>query len=63
MQTEESVCHLLCRSTEKEDTTSTNDSLGCDVFVSEPDVLTVSRVLELALFDDAKLDISKVATK
>jgi hypothetical protein len=31
--------------------------------LAKEDVLTVSRALELALFYDAKLDVSKVAAK
>jgi hypothetical protein len=33
------------------------------LILAKEDVLTVSRALELALFYDAKLDVSKVATK
>jgi hypothetical protein len=33
------------------------------LILAKEDVLTVSRALELALFTDAKLDLSKVSTK
>jgi hypothetical protein len=35
----------------------------CKTILAKEDVLTVSRALELALFMDAKLDVSKVAPK
>jgi hypothetical protein len=34
---------------------------ACKLILAKEDVLTVSRALELALFMDAKLDVSKVA--
>jgi hypothetical protein len=33
---------------------------ACKLILAKEDVLTVSRALELALFMDAKLDVSKV---
>jgi hypothetical protein len=35
----------------------------CKLILAKEDVLTVSRALELALFYDAKLDVSKVPAK
>ena len=35
----------------------------CKLILAKPDVQTVSRALELALFYDAKLDVSKVPAK
>jgi hypothetical protein len=35
---------------------------ACMLILAKEDVLTVSRALELALFIDAKLDVSKVST-
>jgi hypothetical protein len=35
----------------------------CKLILAKEDVLTVGRALELALFMDAKLDVSKVAAK
>jgi hypothetical protein len=36
---------------------------ACKLILAKEDVLTVSRALELALFMDAKLDVSKVPAK
>ena len=36
---------------------------ACKLILAKADVQTVSRVLELALFMDAKLDVSKVPAK
>jgi hypothetical protein len=36
---------------------------ACKLILAKADVLTVSRALELALFSDAKLDMSKVPAK
>jgi hypothetical protein len=35
----------------------------CKLILAKEDVLTVSRALELALFYDAKLDVSKIPAK
>ena len=36
---------------------------ACKLILAKADVMTVSRALELALFMDAKLDVSKVPAK
>jgi len=36
---------------------------ACKLILTKEDVLTVSRALELALFMDAKLDVSKIPAK
>jgi hypothetical protein len=36
---------------------------ACKLILARADVMTVSRALELALFMDAKLDVSKVPAK
>jgi hypothetical protein len=38
----------------------THCQLACKLILAKEDMLTVSRELELALFMDAKLDVSKV---
>jgi hypothetical protein len=41
----------------------THRQRACKLILAREDALTVSRALELALFMDAKLDVSKVAAK
>jgi hypothetical protein len=36
---------------------------ACKLILAKADMMTVSRALELALFMDAKLDVSNVSTK